>query len=50
MEPWRTVDARGGVEAQNGALEGVYSVDRPPFVADSYHFDEEDMDSDPDSH
>jgi hypothetical protein len=40
MEPWNAHN--GGLEAQNGALEGL---PYRPVVADSRHFDE-----DPDPH
>jgi hypothetical protein len=37
-----------GVEAQNGALEGLYSI---PVVEDLHHYNEEqDPDPDPDPH
>jgi hypothetical protein len=36
----------GGVEAQNKALEGLYSVVCRPVVADSHHLKEE-QDPDP---
>ncbi len=38
MEPWRAVDAHsGGVEDQNGALEGLFCI---PIVANLNHFNE----------
>jgi hypothetical protein len=48
MELWRAVDAgnRAGVEAQNGAIDGLYCR---PVIADSHHFDKE-QDPDPDQH
>jgi hypothetical protein len=46
MEPWRAwALIIEGVEARNGALEGLYNR---PVVADLHHFNEE-QDPDPDT-
>jgi hypothetical protein len=46
-EPWRAADAgKGGVKAQNVALEGIYCR---PAVEDELHFDKE-QDPDPAPH